>query len=478
MTPLTFKVFDEKEIERIETTAFRLLEEVGIALEDPLAREKLLAFGCRPDGGRICMPRARVEAALQSLNRDAHYWSADGTKSIRPGRQGLCVHNGGAVALALEHDTGACRRSLLRDVADAARMADALDNVQAVTPMFGPADIAPEMAVLESFAAVIRNTAKPVISPGTESGADVHVMLAMIEACRRDPKAFRANPTLSFMVSPISPLRFSKNTTDAIVAIAEAGAQLQCLPCPMMGTTSPITLAGALAQQHAENLAAFAIAGIVRPGTRVLYSARLSPIDLRSATSVWGGPEAGLAAVGAVQLAHHAGFVCDTYGLNGSAVRIDAQFGFERMPTALLPILAGGDVISGVGMLANATIGSLTALVIDDEIISMLRQLYAGVEVTDATLAFDLSREVLHENGVFLDREETVEQLHRGCFWVPKISERPMGEALADLPGVVARARDKENEILRMPRPRPLPESAERLLTEILDDERRRRARK
>ena len=128
-------------------------------------------------------------------------------------------------------------------------------------------------------------------------------------------------------------------------------------------------------------------------------------------------------------------------------------------------------------MLANATIGSLTAMVIDDEIVSMLRHLASGVEVTDATLAFDLSREVLCDNGVFLDREETGEQLRRGCFWIPKISERPIGEAAPGVPGIVARARDRENEILGLPRPHPLSESAERLLEEILNDERKRRAR-
>ena len=62
-------------------------------------------------------------------------------------------------------------------------------------------------------------------------------------------------------------------------------------PFTLAGAMSPVTLAGALAQQHAEALAGIALAQIVRPGVPVMYGGFTSNVDMRSGAPAFGTPE-------------------------------------------------------------------------------------------------------------------------------------------------------------------------------------------
>jgi trimethylamine--corrinoid protein Co-methyltransferase len=275
------------------------------------------------------------------------------------------------------------------------------------------------------------------------------------------------------MVSPVSPLRLTEKVADAMLAVAEAGAQFQSLPCPMMGTTCPITIAGAVAQQHAEILASFVLVSAARPGLRVLYSSRISAIDLRTAASEWGAPEVAVSAACATQLAHRAGFACDVYGLCTSAPRLDQQTAYERLSNALIPALAGADVLSGVGFTDNGATGSLALAAIDDEIMSHIRHTLTGIAVDADTLALGLAREVIADGGTFLDREATIDQIARGNCWKPGISRPHRAAAGASAGDLLERARQRVDEILRTHQPEALPVPVDRELDVILSEARR-----
>lgn len=474
MTRLTTRVLEEREVARIEEAAFRILDEVGIAVEHERATEMLRGLGGRVDRGRVFLAPETVHAALSRLERKARFVSADGSREVVLGERTLRVHNGGGMATIIDSATGRKRPATLRDVEQATRLLDALPQVDAVVPMFGPQDVEPPLMIPASFAALLRHTRKPIMSAAAESAADVRTMVAMAEACCGGRDAFRRRPTLSIMVSPVSPLRLPPKVAEAIMAVAEAGAQFQSLPCPMLGTTSPISIAGAVAQQHAEILASFALAAAVRPDLRVLYSSRISAIDLRTAMSAWGGPEVALSAACVAQVAHRAGFACDTYGLISATPDITPQTTYERFSNALVPALAGVDIISGVGGLDNSAAGSLTLSVIDNEILGYIRHMVGGVSVNEESLAMDLVREVVPEGGTFLDREATLTQIEKGCFWRPGISAAALPGASDDAGGgLIERARDRLDEILRTHQAERLAPAVDEILDTILAEARR-----
>lgn len=73
---------------------------------------------------------------------------------------------------------------------------------------------------------------------------------------------------------------------------------------------------------------------------------------------------------------------------------MDAQSGFEKTITGVLPALAGANVIYGLGMLESGITFDLAQLVLDHEIAEMILYSLNGVPVTDTTLAVDIIKEM------------------------------------------------------------------------------------
>jgi trimethylamine--corrinoid protein Co-methyltransferase len=466
---LVLNCLSEEALDRIEETAYRLLEEIGISLEHERAREMLHGLGSRIEGGRTHIPREVVAWALDHVSPGHDFVLPDGSPGFTLGDAAVRFHNGGGQPDTLDLVTGQRRRATLRDVADMTRLLDALPNVDQITPLFSPQDVPPELLFVTATAAVLRNTRKPVSAAALDRPDDVPYVVEMAAACCGGMDAFRRRPNITLSVSPVSPLRFPSDIAGAILAIAESGAPLHPLPAPSLGATGPVTLAGTLAQQHAEVLASFVLAAAARPGLPVVYCSRISPIDLRTAISVWGGPEVGMSGACAAQLAHRLRLPCDSYGFSTTSPSLDAQFAYERLANALVPALAGVDILSGVGM-GGGLVGGFEIAVIDDEVISLIKQIVSGYAVDDATLAFDVMDEVIQGDGVYLGAKHTVRHMRRGALWIPDLSVRAATEPGDD---VVRRARARARELLARHQAEPLPDHVEQHLEEVLEQARR-----
>jgi trimethylamine--corrinoid protein Co-methyltransferase len=468
---LLLQFLTEEALDQIEATAYRLLDEVGIELEHDQAQEMLHGLGCRVKKNRTVIPRDVVHWALENITPNDESRNRNGSHAFAFGDGQVRFHNGGGQPHALDLDSGASRPATLDDVAKVTRLLDALPNVDHITPLFGAQDVPAELLFIESTAAMLRNTGKPVSSAAIDKPEDVPYVVEMAAACCGGMEAFRTQPNMSISVSPVSPLKFTSDVTGAIMAVAEWRAPFHSLPAPSLGATGPVTMAGALAQQHAEILASFVIAAAARPGVPVVYCSRISPIDMRTAISTWGGPEVGMTGACAAQLAHRLGLPCDSYGLCTSSHLLDPQFAYERLANALVPALAGVDILSGVGN-GGGLVAGLEIAVIDDEIVSLIKQIVAGCEVNDTTLAFEVMQKVIPGDGVFLGEMHTVRQMRKGALWMPTISVR--GSDAADAgSGVVARARARAKELLRTHEVEPLPDDASRHLDEIVERARR-----
>jgi trimethylamine--corrinoid protein Co-methyltransferase len=458
----------EQALDQIEETAYRLLDEVGIQLQHATATELLHGLGCRIDEGRVLLPGHVVQWALNNVTGQKEVRCVDGSPGFTLGDGQFRFHNGGGPPFIYDLDTGLRRPALLKDIAEVTRILDALPNVDVVIPLFGPQDVPPELLVVGSTEMMLRNTRKPVGSAAVDKAEQVPYVVEMAAACCGGMEAFCRQPNIHISVSPVSPLTFTEQVTASIIAVVESGAPFHPLPAPSLGATGPITLAGSLAQQHAEVLASLVIAAATRPGAPVVYCSRISPIDLRTATSSWGGPEVGMTGACAGELAHRLGLPCDAYGLCTSSSLIDPQFAYERLANAFVPALAGVDLLSGVGTADSGLVGGLEIAVIDDEMIGLMKRIVAGCEVNEETLGFDVMKKVIPRDGVFLSERHTVQQMRKGALWVPGVSERGGGTTGHESIGVVARARARAKELLQTHHVPPLPEDTSRHLDEII----------
>jgi trimethylamine--corrinoid protein Co-methyltransferase len=309
------------------------------------------------------------------------------------------------------------------------RLLDALPNVHSVTSLFVPPGIGQSEISARLAAIVQQNTIKPIYGSGLNYPYEVDAVSRIMAAPIGGMENLVQKPRLTVCVSPISPLKFPAPVADTIARIAEIGLPVGILPCPIPGVTAPITLAGGLALQHAENLAGIAIAQLIRPGVPCLYHSRLSIPDPRKAVGAGGSPEMGMAGAAAAQLAKHHKIPCDVYGVCTSSKALDPQAGFEKAINGLLPALVHADQISGVGILEDGMSGSYTHVVMDDEIYGEILSLCRGIKVNVQTLAFSAIQEAVSQKLEFYMLMHTTEQLRAGALYEPGLAHRGYWEA-------------------------------------------------
>lgn len=401
------------EIQAIHDATLRILSETGVMLDEPEALSLLLDHGAYQVDGRLCLPPDLVESCLALCPSRVILTGRGGQVALGDGS--MHVHNLGGARDVLEHTRGELRPATRRDLADSARLLDALENVNTVTPLYTPRDVPAAVMTLAMFDQTVRNTVKPVNGPGVQTRAEVQHLSEAIQI------VFGETVAVSLAVSPISPLAFPHEITQAILGIAKYGIPFVPLPCPNLGATAPMSLAGALAQQNAENLAAIVLAQLAAPGLPVIYSGRLATVNMRTLAPAWGNPEIGLAAAATVQIGHLYHLPVNVYGLACNTYGLDIQNGYERALNAVVPALAGADELSGVGEMAGGIFSCPAQIVIDNEIIGMVQRLRRGFQVNEKSLALEIIANVMQTGRNFMAENHTVKYLRAGEAWIGKL---------------------------------------------------------
>ena len=128
----------------------------------------------------------------------------------------------------------------------------------------------------------------------------------------------------------------------------------------------------------------------------------------------------------------------------------DNQAGYEQAMTMTLAALSGsGFVYESAGMLASLLGCSVEALIIDDEMLSSIRRVARGIEVTPDSLSVDVIRDATLGTGHFLGADQTL-RLMETEFTYPKHADRapPDDWAAAGGKDIWQRARDHADVLL------------------------------
>jgi trimethylamine--corrinoid protein Co-methyltransferase len=275
---------------------------------------------------------------------------------------------------------------------------------------------------------------------------------------------------LTLAVSPVSPLTIPDHEVEAIIEIARAGIAFGPLPCPTAGTTAPLSIAGAIAQQNAEVLAPLVLAQLVHPGLPIFYCGRLAMMEPRTGISVWGGVELGLASAGTVQMGHRYGLPVNVYGFSTNAHTLDIQDGFERGINAAIPALVGADELSGIGEMEAGVSGSFAQMVADNEFASSVLRLRRGLIVNEDALAVEVIAAVMNGTHNFLGQKHTMKYLKSGEIMMTKLAERATWEQweTGGKKNLAERAQSEAEKILREQQVEPLSDAQERELDRIM----------
>jgi len=303
---LGLSVFTETELADIHLATLEVLERTGVFVESPEALDLFADGGCLVDrdSGIVRIPGHVAEAALASSPRVITLGGRDPANDIvlSPGRVGFC--NFGEGIQVVDVQTGEIRSSTKQDIADAARLADALDCVDVFEMAVGANDKPPETATIHNYEAALLNCTKPV-STGPQDGAAVRTTVEMAAVAMGGHDELRRRPILLFGTCPVSPLKLVREFCEIVIAAARAGLPNTVLTMAMAGGSSPVTLAGTLVTHNAEVLAGITLAQLTERGAPVLYGSSTTAMDLRFAAASVGSPELALIGAAVAQMARN-----------------------------------------------------------------------------------------------------------------------------------------------------------------------------
>ncbi|MEW6405111.1 MAG: trimethylamine methyltransferase family protein [Chloroflexota bacterium] len=451
----------QEEVKCIHEETLQILTEVGFVWTHKPSLDILTGAGCRVQGNRVYFPPALVEDSIKKAGKRVSITGRNGTtKTLGDGN--LYFHNLGGARDVYDAGIGQRRIATEQDVIDATRLLDALEYCHTVTPFFTPRDVPGELMSLFMYRHCIPHTTKPLQGPGIQFGPEVKYALMMAEVVGTSA----GNLTLS--LSPVSPLTIPDHEADAVIEMARAGVAFALLPCPIAGATSPMTIAGSLAQQNAETLACLVLAQLINPGTPFVYCGRLGMLEPRNGL-IWGGVELGLASAATVQLGHYYGFSVNVYGFSTNSHTLDAQNGFERGLNAAIPAMAGADELSGIGEMEAGVMGSYAQMVLDNELAGSILRLRRGVEVSADTLAFANVVKVMDGTRNFLGQKHTMQHL-KTELKLTKLAERNTWETWEknERKGIAEYAQAEAERILREHEVPPLEPQQEKELDRIM----------
>jgi trimethylamine---corrinoid protein Co-methyltransferase len=411
-----YKPLSEKNILKIHETSLRILEEIGVkvALEEALRIFK--KHGAKVDGEIVRIPPSVVEEALHLVPHRFLMAGREERHDLHMEDKRVYLGTGGAALTVLDLETGEARPGMLQDIARIAKLVDALDHIHFYLRPCVPQDIPKEAMDINQFYAALANTTKNVMAAAqsVQSARDVIEMARMIAGGH---ETLVKRPFISFVTSwMVSPLHFATETTRVLLEVTKNRIPVALSSAPMAGSTSPVTLAGALAQVHAEQLSGICFTQLANPGSPVLYGAIPSMADFKSMTYVGGGIEFGLMNAAISQMAQYLQVPnYNSAGLTESKIP-DIQAGYEKAYSICLCVLAGSNYIHhAAGMLESMRGVAYEQYVIDDEIIGMALRLLKGVEINEETLGFEAIREV-GPSGNFLSSMHTVKFMRQEYF--------------------------------------------------------------
>ena len=454
---------DDSEISSIHQASLRVLDETGILLTEPRSRAILTGAGAKVQGRFVRIPSELVEKCISQSGKRTSIRGRNGeTKTLGDGS--LYFHNLGGAPNVYDAASGKRRLATIKDVQDATRLLDALENCHTITPFFTPTEIPGGIMSLAMYRHALPFTVKPLQGPGVQFAAEVDFAIRMAEVI--GPPA----DILTLSLSPVSPLTIPDHEAEAIIAIAEAGISFGPLPCPTAGTTAPFSTAGAITQQNAEILAALVLAQLVHPGLPMIYCGRLAMMEPRTGLSVWGGVEMGMASAGTVQVGHYYGLPVNVYGFSTNSHSLDLQNGFERALNAILPALAGADELSGIGEMEAGVMGSFAQMVADNEFAGSVLMARKGINVDSDALAVDVIGAAMASTRNYLGQKHTMKYLKSGEIFITRLAQRSSWETWENggRQGLMARAQDEAELILREHQVTPLDMNQERELDAIL----------
>jgi trimethylamine--corrinoid protein Co-methyltransferase len=403
--------------QQVHDQAMRILSEIGTDVLHEDAKKLLADAGQRLDGDRVRWDPDFVMAQVAKTPASFTLRARNAERSLTIGGPDgdMALMNVGGPPFASDLDEGR-RSGTMADhdvIVKLTHAAASLNCVQTGGPEATDLDV--EWRHMDMEFSTLRWSDKPYTTYGT-SGPRARDGLRMADIAFG---GFGDDTVLMGIVNPNSPLIWDFRMTDALIAWAETNQAVVVTPFLLAGATSPVSLAGGLAQQVAECLSGVALAQLVRPGVPCLYGSFFTVTDMRTGAPAFGTPESVLAILAGAQLARRYRLPFRGGGGLASSNAVDAQAAAETAMMLWATFLANTDVVlHAAGWLEGGLTASLEKFALDVELLDQFLLQQRGISFTEEELAFDAIAET-GPGGLWLGATHTREHFKEWLYMSP-----------------------------------------------------------
>ncbi|HSL76261.1 MAG TPA: trimethylamine methyltransferase family protein [Candidatus Limnocylindrales bacterium] len=417
------EILSADEVESIHAASLRILSEIGMQVLGDRAIDLLAGAGAFVDRAtrtvRLDPPQLDELVALAPHEFSLHARNPD--RDVVFGGANLVISAVGGPAFVSDIDRGR-RPGNIADFRDYVRLIGALDVIhQEGGGPLEPTDLPVETRHLDQYQVFATELDKTwhCLGTGRVMVEDALEVMCLVRGVSRDD--LLAGPSLITIINTNSPLRLDGPMSDGLIAMAEHGQPVVATPFTLAGAMSPVSLAGAIAQQNAEALFLVALAQIVRPGAPMIYGAFTSNVDMRTGSPAFGTPESVKAQFASGQMARRYGLPWRSSNATASPV-VDAQAAYEAEMAVWGAVMGGVNLLyQGAGWLEGGLTASYEKLIIDAEILQMMAEVLQPIEVSEGALGLDAIAEA-GPGGHFFGTAHTLER-YETAFYTPMVSD-------------------------------------------------------
>mgnify|MGYP005848871263 CR=1 FL=1 len=463
-------ILSEDEIQRVHQQSLRILNEVGVRFYSRKSLQILSDNGASVDWEKEIarIPPELVEHALQSAPKSFRLGARNPAQSFQLPSQFSRYGMDGTAAFAIDFETGERRYGNRKDIEYAMRIFQQLDmGVLAWAPTCA-SDAPAHSRALHEFFAMVKYCSKH----GQHELHTVEQVPYLVEglvAIEGSESALRENRNYSLIYCPVAPLSHDGPMLEAYLELGEHDMPVMVMPMPVCGSTGPASLFANVCLANAEMLSALVVYQLARPGRPIIYSSATGTMDFMSGAFIGGSPEMGIQSAALTVMGRHYDLPSTCAGCTSDARQPGPEAVLEKLISMMAPVLAGADIIIGMGEIEGDQTLVLEQLIVDNELAHLCERLVQGV---DSSPEKDLIGDIFQvgPGGHFLKCKSTRAAARSQEFFTPKLIARHSYETWRELgsPTMYAKARERVQEILAGPLVDPLPEEICRQLDEIL----------
>ncbi|MEM1545591.1 MAG: trimethylamine methyltransferase family protein [Candidatus Methanomethylicia archaeon] len=406
------KILNKDQVLSIHNAILKIMSEIGVQIQHENALKILYDAGATVDFKKqvVKFPESLVMESIKKTPKSIRFCGRNSEEDfIVDSRKVFFGPCSGAPSI-IDFETGERRAGRLSDMANVAKLCDALKNIDFVMGLTSASDIPPALIPLYEPYIVLSNTCKHVQVFCYGDGELTKTIIKIAELISGGIEELRRRPIVSLYDEPQSPLFVGREYVESLIEWCSVGLPIIYAPIPISGANAPVTLAGNIAQGCAESLAGLVLAQLINPGTPFVFGTVPLILNMRYGVVSYETAETLLMQVILAQIADF--YQLPSWGTGGMSDSkiLDEQAIAEASMSLVISSLSGHSLIHDLGFLESAKSGSLELIVICDELISILKRFMRGVRVDDETLAVDTIKAVSY-GGSFLSLKHTIRNL-------------------------------------------------------------------